>query len=92
MDCATLKAGTACTFMTAKGCSFSGGACFTVIEQCEGCDRNKEFSSGKYCISFPNPSQKWKLGNCNLATHVKKAPVQTATKVNPLKASKRSAR
>lgn len=92
MNCATLKPGTACNFMSAKGCSYSGGACNPVIEQCEGCDRNKEFSAGRYCISYPDPSQKWKLGTCNLATHIKKAPAQTVTKVNPLKASKRSTR
>jgi Family of unknown function (DUF6811) len=93
MVCSTVKTGTACTFMSAKGCSFNGGSCHPVIDQCEGCDRSKEFSLGKYCLSYPDPSQKWKWGNCNLATHLKtKTPVQNATKINPLKASKRSAR
>ncbi len=92
MVCSTVKAGTACTFMSAKGCSFNGGSCYPAVEQCDGCDRNKEFSSGKYCLSYPDPSQKWKLGNCNLATHIKKAPAQIAPKINPLKASKRSTR
>jgi hypothetical protein len=92
MDCATLKIGTACNFMSPKGCSYNGGACFGVIEQCTGCDRAKEFPTGVFCISFPDPKQKWKLGNCNMATHIKKAPVQNTPKINPLKASKRSAR
>ena len=92
MVCSTVKLGAACTFMSPKGCSFNGGSCYPVIEQCDGCDRSKEFESGKYCLSYPDPSQKWKLGNCNLATHIKKTPVQTAAKINPLKASKRSAR
>jgi hypothetical protein len=92
MNCSTLKPGVPCTFMSPKGCSFNGGACYPVIEQCEGCDRVKEFESGKYCLSTPNPSQKWKLGNCNLATHIKKSPAPAAAKINPLKASKRSTR
>jgi Family of unknown function (DUF6811) len=93
MVCQTLKTGTDCTFMSPKGCSFNGGACYPIIESCQGCDRVKEFDAGPYCISYPNPSLKWKMGACNFATHIKaKAPVQNATKVNPLKASKRSAR
>jgi hypothetical protein len=92
MVCSTVKPGIACVFMSAKGCSFNGGTCYPAIEQCEGCDRTKDFGSGKYCLSSPDPSQKWKLGNCNLATHIKKTPVQPAAKINPLKASKRSAR
>jgi hypothetical protein len=92
MNCSTVKPGTACTFMSPKGCSFNGGSCHPVIEQCEGCDRSKTFESGMFCLSTPDPSQKWKLGNCNLATHIKKTPVQAAAKINPLKASKRSTR
>ena len=93
MDCTTVKTGTACTFMSPKGCSFNGGSCYPIIEQCQGCDRVKDFSSGPFCLSYPDPSLKWKLGNCNLATNLKaKAPAQNAAKINPLKASKRSAR
>ena len=92
MNCATLKVGTACNFMSPKGCSFNGGGCYTIIEQCTGCDRAKEFSAGIFCLSCPDPNQKWKLGNCNLATHIKKVAAQNTPKVNPLKASKRSAR
>lgn len=92
MNCATLKVGIACNFMSPKGCQFTGGGCHGIIEQCQGCDRAKEFPAGVFCISCPDPAQKWKLGNCNLATHVKKAVVQNTQKVNPLKASKRSTR
>jgi len=92
MNCASIKPGVPCTFMTPKGCTFNGGACNPIIESCEGCDRVKEFDSGKYCLSFPNPAQKWKLGTCNLATHIKKTTAQPAAKINPLKASKRNAR
>ena len=93
MDCTTLKAGTACTFMNPKGCSFTGGGCLTVSEQCDGCDRAKEFPGGRFCVSCPDPTQKWKFGNCNLATHIKpKTPTKPAQKINPLKASKRGAR
>ncbi|MGD8757754.1 MAG: PxxKW family cysteine-rich protein, partial [Deltaproteobacteria bacterium] len=34
---------------------------------------------------------KWKNGRCNLATHVKDTAKSDAAKINPLKASKRSA-
>ena len=43
MICQTAKEGTECFFMTKKGCDFNGGACYSVVEHCEGCDRVQEF-------------------------------------------------
>ena len=52
----------------------------------------KEYPSGQYCISFSEPQTKWKVGACNLATHVRKNNGNGADKkLNPLKASKRRA-
>ena len=91
MDCITIKAGTPCNFMTKKGCSFNGGQCNEIIEKCEGCDRILTAENAKYCAAVPNPEVKWRMGTCNLATHVKNATKGGQTvKVNPLKASKRS--
>lgn len=91
MKCETLKPGTECPFMKKTGCSYNGGKCNTIIENCEGCTRVVEFETGKYCASFPNPAQKWQKGNCPMSTHVKKASKAEEQKINPLKASKRSA-
>jgi hypothetical protein len=90
MICATLKPGIECLFMKKAGCSYSGGKCFTVVENCDGCTRTVEFETGKYCSSFPYPAQKWQKGNCPMSTHVKKA-AKEEQKINPLKASKRAA-
>ena len=79
--------------MSAKGCSYNGGICHEIVEQCNGCNRTRELSNAWYCTACPDPSLKWKNGNCNLATHVKTATtVESATKINPLKASKRARR
>ncbi len=89
MDCQTVKEGNSCLFMKKSGCSFNGGSCHPVVEQCEGCKNIIEFSAEKFCASFPEPSAKWAYGACNLATHVKKEIATDKHKVNPLKASKR---
>ncbi|MDQ7031130.1 MAG: PxxKW family cysteine-rich protein [Desulfonauticus sp.] len=79
--------------MTSKGCSYKDGRCYPVVEQCEGCERIKEFSGEKYCLSFPEPAVKWVHKACNFATHVKAVvDNEGKVKVNPLKASKRAAR
>ncbi len=91
MHCLSTKPGVDCTFMTKKGCSFNGGKCHQVVESCEGCDRQLNLEDGRYCGSFPDPGAKWRRGNCNLATHIKVAKKENQIKVNPLKASKRSA-
>lgn len=90
MICTTLRNGSECPFMTANGCSYNGGACYQVVEPCDGCGRKQEFSSGWFCSACPEPSAKWKNGNCNLATHVQTEVVTKTQKINPLKASKRA--
>ncbi|HPA13874.1 MAG TPA: PxxKW family cysteine-rich protein [Desulfobacterales bacterium] len=92
MECATIKKGMNCPFMTSKGCSYNGGSCREIVEQCKGCNRVMEVSSGFYCAAFPDPSLKWKNGKCNLASHVASASASTTVKLNPLKASKRGSK
>ena len=92
MVCTTVKQGMECFFMSKKGCQFNGGNCHQIIEQCEGCQKIKEFPTGKYCLSFPDPAMKWKAGICSMATHMKVSNVKAPEKINPLKASKRAAR
>lgn len=89
MVCATIKQGLECPFMTEKGCSYNGGICHQIVEQCNGCNRGAEFVSGWYCTACPDPTVKWKHGNCNLASHIKAASDSSKGKLNPLKASKR---
>jgi len=89
MVCTTIKKDVECPFMTSSGCSYNGGVCHQVIEECEGCKRTAELSSGWYCKACPEPLAKWKNGNCNLATHVKVESTEKKVKLNPLKASKR---
>ena len=80
--------------MTKNGCQFNGGSCHPVVEQCNGCQKAKEFPSGTYCLMFPDPAIKWRTGNCNMATHMKAAAGngKAQGKVNPIKASKRGVR
>lgn len=90
MNCATVKQGKECPFMASKGCSFNGGICHEVVEQCNGCNRNIEFNAAWYCMACPDPTVKWKSGRCNLASHLTAtAAPTTQKKVNPIKASKR---
>ncbi|MBI2881452.1 MAG: hypothetical protein HYY21_07670 [Candidatus Tectomicrobia bacterium] len=91
MICTTIREGIDCVFMSPKGCSFNGGQCHTVAEQCAGCKFLVEFPTGKYCQVFPDPVSKWSFGACNLATHLDKGKAAVEQKkLNPLKASKRS--
>ena len=92
MICSSVKQGVECPFMSAKGCSFNGGICHEIVEQCNGCNRNTQFTSGWYSSACPDPSVKWKNGKCNLASHVADTSSVKQTKLNPLKASKRKAR
>jgi len=92
MVCTTVRNGVDCPFMTAKGCSYNGGICHEIVEQCEGCNRKSEYGDGWYCTSTPEPMMKWKNGNCNLATHVATIAKTKTQKINPLKASKRAHR
>ncbi len=92
MVCANVKEGYECFFMTKTGCQFNGGTCHPIVEQCEGCQRIQEFPAGKYCQVSPDPISKWRIGNCNMATHMKEDSKKSNGKVNPLKASKRNGR
>ena len=92
MNCSTIREGMACPFMSAKGCTYNGGTCHQVVEQCQGCNRTAQTTAGWYCTACPEPSLKWKNGNCNLATHVVTTATVTTQKINPLKASKRNKR
>ncbi|MFW6146939.1 MAG: PxxKW family cysteine-rich protein [Thermodesulfobacteriota bacterium] len=89
MVCTTLRKGYECVFMTKNGCQFNGGRCYPIVEQCEGCQKVVEYPTGKFCMSFPDPSAKWNNGICNMATHVKRNHIADNHKLNPLKASKR---
>ena len=89
MICTTIREGDDCVFMTTKGCSYNEGACLTIIDECKGCGRTSEFETGVYCTAAPDPSLKWKNGNCNIATHVKTVAANKKQKINPIKASKR---
>lgn len=89
MICTTIREGDDCVFMTKKGCSYNGGACLPIIDECMGCARPSEFKTGMYCAAAPDPSLKWKNGNCNIATHIKITEAAKKQKVNPIKASKR---
>ncbi|MGB5423817.1 MAG: hypothetical protein WBN03_16760, partial [Desulfobacterales bacterium] len=42
MICTTVREGRECPFMTAKGCSYNGGICHEIVEQCNGCGRKVE--------------------------------------------------
>ena len=89
MHCTTVREGVECPFMTVKGCSYNGGICHEIVEQCDGCGRKTQYTSGWYCSACPDPGLKWKVSNCNMATHVSAANAQSGGKINPLKASKR---
>ncbi|THB63733.1 MAG: hypothetical protein D6E12_16235 [Desulfovibrio sp.] len=78
---------------TPEGVVFNGVTIQPVVENCDGCERIKEFEGEKFCGSYPSPEMKWKLGACNFATHVKATLGEGGkVKINPLKASKRAAR
>ena len=91
MNCEVIKIGKECAFMTKKGCSFNGGKCYAIVDRCRGCARVIAFPAGEFCEACPDPTTKWASRTCNLATHIVKEKVETVTKVDPLKASKRKA-
>lgn len=76
---------------TNDGVMLNGFVLSPIVEQCNGCDRVRDFEEEKFCSSYPNPKSKWDSGKCNFATHTK-AEVTAQAKVNPLKASKRAAK
>ncbi|MFZ7112073.1 MAG: PxxKW family cysteine-rich protein [Desulfatiglandales bacterium] len=89
MVCDTVKQGMECAFMGKQGCQYKGGSCHPIVEQCEGCQKVLDLPTGKFCMMFPDPVIKWRLGTCGMATHVKVTKDTKAQKINPLKASKR---
>ena len=91
MICQTLKNGVECIFMKASGCGYNGGKCYTVVENCAGCDRIQEFETGVFCAAYAEPVLKWKKGKCNFATHIVKESNAPKKLLNALKASKRKA-
>lgn len=92
MLCTTTRKGMECFFMTPRGCSFNGGTCHEAIDKCNGCAHLVTLGERRFCKAFPDPAAKWAFGTCNLATHVeRKVKEEVVKKVNPLKASKRSA-
>jgi hypothetical protein len=51
--------------------TINDGAARVVAEKCDGCDRIKTVEDKRYCAAFPDPTVRWRLGNCNMATHIK---------------------
>lgn len=92
MVCQTIKTGSECSFMSKKGCGYNGGSCQVIIDKCESCNKITELSMGQYCKVYPDPASKWFSGNCPTASHIKKDIKEVTQKVNPIKASKRSAK
>lgn len=92
MLCATVKKETDCSFMTPSGCSYNGGICHIIVEQCNGCANVVPFDGGQYCKTYADPPSKWLLGKCNFATNVVKETVRETKRINPLKESKRKSK
>lgn len=92
MKCNTVRPGVECPFMKAAGCTYDGGSCRPVVEDCLGCERIIEFSGQQYCSSYPEPENQWSMGICNFATHRRMSGATgEVLSSNPLKASKRAA-
>ena len=92
MICDTMKPGTECVFMKKSGCSYNGGNCYFIVENCNGCERIQEYSQGKFCKAFAEPKMKWLSNPCNMATHVKREIKSESQKsIDPLKLSKKRA-
>ena len=94
MQCTTNRSGEECRFMNKNGCTYLSGACFEVVEKCDGCERIVKNDVGRFCSVYPHPEMKWHRGVCNFATHVKPEIKQDASgkSINPLKAAKRASR
>ena len=88
MLCDTVKKGVECGFMSKKGCSYLGGSCHPVVDQCNDCNKISKFETGRYCKVYPEPKVKWITGNCPSASHIK-LEIKEAQKINPMKVSKR---
>lgn len=96
MKCTTVRVDTPyaeCPFMGKRGCTYNGGSCSPIVEQCNGCNKTLECNTASYCVVVPDPARKWATGVCNFASHItRERAIETVTKLNPLKASKRGIR
>ena len=90
MECTTIRNGKECLFMTPRGCSFNGGQCHPIVDQCVGCGHIRKFPTGEYCALYADPATRWAFGDCPFATHLGKAKTTEERRLNPVKASKRS--
>jgi len=61
-----------------------------IDEKCNGCARTEIVDEKELCKAYIQPSMKWRLGDCGLATHIVTEETSKKKKINPLKASKRS--
>jgi hypothetical protein len=57
------------------------GAINVILDKCQGCERTQTVEGKQYCAAFPNPAVRWRLGNCNMATHIKVESKTDAAKV-----------
>ncbi len=89
MLCTTVKKDVECSFMADKGCTFNGGICHSIVEQCDSCAHIVSYEGAQFCKTYADPSTKWLLGKCNFATNVVKEGVKENKRINPLKESKR---
>ncbi|NIA08542.1 MAG: hypothetical protein GWP10_01885 [Nitrospiraceae bacterium] len=93
MECTTVRPGVQCRFMSKKGCTYIGGVCLEIVEQCKGCARVVQYGGKEFCSVYPDPAARWRGGICNFATHVKRESKKVeGKKINPLKAAKRASR
>ena len=95
LSCNTVKQGKDCVFMKKNGCSYNGGNCHPVVENCDDCSNIETFEQGNFCRVYAEPALKWNAGFCNMSTNSNGKDSETdskAKKINPLKASKRSMR
>jgi len=92
MRCTSVKPGVECAFMTTKDVLTKAG--FANRSWNNAVDAAARDSSFWLVLHrLPEPSTKWRNGICNLATHASAsaASPEAKQKINPLKASKRSA-
>jgi hypothetical protein len=80
--------------MKKSGCSYNGGHCQPVVDDCQECGNIETFQDGDFCRVFAEPTLKWRAGPCNMSTNGngKEQKEAVVKKINPLKASKRSKR
>jgi len=72
--CTTLKPDHECLFMKKDHCTFGEGFCHPIIDSCLGpeCEHVQTINDVKYCDAYAYPANKWKWGDCPLATNLKK--------------------